>query len=233
MFKLHLDLCIHFVPPMGEHGAGITVTRALELPFAPINGLRVFSRAFDECPEPEGFTLKDVIWDVDRQVFLAQTELVSHDFPMPFIPTEIRAWLDRGWRFGSYRDAYADHDAEEPDGERANVVEAEEGGDTEWDDAEKAHLRTWQQRSAEQNLALKALIRHMAETYDNLAAAYAFDKTGRYFTEREAREDVMKNPHVRKFADAARAFESISFEEKEKWRNRTARYPSIEELANR
>jgi len=65
------------------------------------------------------------------------------------------------------------------------------------------------------------------------AAAHAVDKTGCYFTEREVREEVLKNPNVRKFADAARAFESMSFEEKEKWQNRTGRCPSIEELANR
>ena len=109
MFKVDLDHALYFVPPMDEHAGGIIVTRTLELPFAPSPGLMVFGKEMDECPEPMGFKLGDLVWDMDRQVFLAKTSTV-YDSPIALVPYEIRGWIDRGWRFGSYLDLYPQED---------------------------------------------------------------------------------------------------------------------------
>lgn len=213
---------------MSGHGAGVYVTRAIELPFPPWEGLRIFSTGYDECPSLWGFTLKDVIWDVDHQVFLAETEYVYNDYPIPFIPDLIRVWIDHGWRLGSYRDAYPDPD----DAVAMATSEADDdddGGD-EWEEAEKAQEKTWKGRSAESNRIFKALIRHMAETFDNDSAAYAFDRTGRFFTQREVDERKTTDADVRTFDDAAQEFERMSFQNRQKWRDRTAKYPIFEDV---
>jgi len=227
MFTLHLDLHVHFVPPMTETGKGLVLTREVQLPFAPVNGQRIFSRAFDECPYPGGCQLEEVVWDTDRQVFLASSVLICHDFPMPEIPGIVRTWIDMGWRLGSYLDTYPAPDDEASDETNATPLSIDED---EWADAERAHLLTWKKRTPSVNRILKALIRHMVETYDNETAAYAFDATGRYFSESDVRERVMKDPHVDKFAAARRAYVEMSSVQQEKWRRRTRRYPSLEQL---
>lgn len=232
MFTLHLDLRIHFVPPMSEHASGIVLTRVVEVPFAPVEGTRVFSKAFDECKEPEGFVLKDILWDVDREVLLAHTVLVNHDFPLTYIPAEIRNWIDRGWRYGSYRDDYPSEGADDDDGPDCEDTGATQAGElNEFEIAEGIHRLSWRQRSAGDNRVLRALIRHMVETYDNVSGAYAFDKTGRYFTEYEIRNRDLSDNHVNQFMDCCRQFETMSLDEQEKWRKRTQRYPCLQKLS--
>jgi hypothetical protein len=228
MFTLHLDLHIQFVPPMSEHSTGVVLTREVTLPFAPAEDLVIFSKAFDECPEPGGFVLKGVTWDVDRGVFLAHTILVNQDVPMPMIPGMLRTWLDVGWRFGSCLDFYM---VPEDDNGAATASPSEASGEPdEWEQAEGAHRMTWPQRDPEANRALRALIRHMVETFDNESAAYAFDRTGRFFTEHEIRERKLGDPIFEKFMEAERAFEKLSDGAKRRWRDRAARYPSLRDL---
>lgn len=43
---------------------------------------------------------------MDRQVFGAKTSMTNVDLPLAFMPDDIRAWLDRGWRLGSYTVVY-------------------------------------------------------------------------------------------------------------------------------
>ena len=94
MFKLELDLLLYFVPPMDERGQGIRLTRSLELPFPPINGLYLSGIAMDDPPTPMGCRINDLTWDLDRQVFMATTQLTNHDFPIATIPDEIGSWID-------------------------------------------------------------------------------------------------------------------------------------------
>jgi len=70
-FTHELDLHLHYSPPMPESGSGIVVTRELHLPFVPHERLLIFSKAIDDCPDPMGFCIKDVVWDIDREVVLA------------------------------------------------------------------------------------------------------------------------------------------------------------------
>src|SRR5208283_2836283 len=106
MFALELDVSLCFVPPMDERARGIVVTRTLEMPFPPTEGLFVTGIAMNGQPMAQGFKLKNLTWDLDRQRFFATTSLTSHDFPIAEIPDMIRDWLDRGWQLGSYEDTY-------------------------------------------------------------------------------------------------------------------------------
>jgi len=226
MFKLHLDLHLHYVPPMCETGPGVVVTRELQLPFPPHEDLRVFSRSFDECPDPVGFALNEVVWDVDRQVFLAGAYVSNHDLPMAFIADDIRACLDRGWRFGSFCEDYPQPDdmADEP----AVGGQAPIAADTD-DDMERLHMLAPQRRPKEFNRLMKALVRHMAETFNNSAVAYAMDKTGRYFSEEDAKgRDT--DPAVRRWRDLHYEFSRLASKEQLAWRDRVARYRSIAEV---
>lgn len=238
MFILQLDLVLRYMPLMSEYGRGVVLTREIKLPFPPWNGLEIFSREFDECPAPGGMPIKDVVWDVDRGVFLARTMLDDAGSPLPLLPALIRSWIDRGWRFGSYADTYPDPYAESDEEDRQESEHDGSAGDAEtaiehdedWDEYDRARLLSWRRRSAKTNRVFRALIRHMAETYDNESVAFAFDKTGRYFTESEVLERRREDREVDKFAGAVREFQSMPLKEQEKWRRRTLRYPSLEAL---
>jgi hypothetical protein len=106
MFKLELDVSLYYDPPMDEHGQGIGLTRIFEIPFHPSSGLYLTGGGLTDPPDAIGFKIEDVTWDLDRQVFLADTSLFSKDLPIAFIPDELRAWMTRGWRLGSSSEAY-------------------------------------------------------------------------------------------------------------------------------
>jgi len=224
MYTLHLDLHLHFVPPMTETGPGIVVTRVIELPFPASDGLRVYSKRFDDNYDPMGFELKEVVWDLERQVFLADTYYVSHDLPMAFIADEVRAWLGRGWRLGSYRDEYPEPAYPDAPGEADPP-----GGSPAYDVLEQMHTLAPRGRSKEFNLFFKAMIRHLAESFSNSDAAYAMEKTGRYFSEEEIKAR-WEEPLVKKWRDACMDFTKLSSEEQLDWRDRTSRHPSLEEV---
>ena len=95
MFKLELDLVLYFVPPMDEHSQGIRLTYSLELPFLPTNGLYLAGVAMDDPLSPLGFRINDLTWNLDRQFFMATTQLTNHDFPIATIPDEIGNWIER------------------------------------------------------------------------------------------------------------------------------------------
>ena len=82
---------------MNEHGEGIVVTRkSSNCRSRRSPGLRIFSKAFDDCPLPEGWGLEDVTWDIDHGVLLAHTSLTDSGLPMPLIPETVRGWLGPG-----------------------------------------------------------------------------------------------------------------------------------------
>jgi hypothetical protein len=141
-FRVELDMHLYFVPPMDEHGAGIIVTRIVDLPFPPFNGLAIHGKTMSECPDPLGFRLEDVTWDVDRSVFLARTSLISQKFPFSYIADEIAAWIGRGWRLDSYADPYQQQDDDDlevqNDGDETEAIDA--GDDFEDEDSENCVL---------------------------------------------------------------------------------------------
>jgi hypothetical protein len=96
MFKLELDMRLYFVPPMDEHGRGICVSKSFDLPFAPFNDLALTGDAFGDGAQDDGYRIEDVVWDMDRKIFLAHSSLTSENFPLGLIPNEIADWIQRG-----------------------------------------------------------------------------------------------------------------------------------------
>ena len=74
---------------MDERSQGIRLSRSLELPFPPTNGLHLAGTAMDDPPSPLGFRINDLTWDLDRRVFMATTQLIDHNLPLAAIPDEI------------------------------------------------------------------------------------------------------------------------------------------------
>ncbi len=223
MFPLELDLRLTFDPPMSpRHVGGVILTRRLELPFPAYDGLRVFAKAMDDCPDPMGFELKEVVWDLERGVFLAHAYLSNHGLPMGCIASELRGWLRRGWRFGSYRDAYQEQVIEN-DGDR-------DDGKSEEND-ERLPARAPRRRSREFNQLFKALIRHLVESFDAEDVAFAMDTTGRYYTEEQCKVPEPK-PSVAEWEAWRAKFDKLSARKRDAWRERVAGYPSIEEVVS-
>lgn len=228
MYKLHLDLHVSFDPPIPENGPPIILTREIELPFPAYNGLSIHSVEFDACWDPLGYPLSDVIWDVDRSVFLAKTENAFSGFPIAEIAGELRRMIKRGWRLGSFRDAYPepdDDDIEPFDDELCDLPDDS-------DEIDRLHTLAVRRRPRGFNRLFKALIRHVAEGYGVDAVVYAMDKTGRYFDE----QYVKNRPDdriVKKWQEATREFRSLKYDDLLAWREQTRRYPELKRVIQR
>lgn len=231
MYSLEIDLELYFVPPMEDFGNGISVTRTLNLPFVPHSGLLVFGQELDDCPTPGGFPLAGVTWDVDRQVFLAKSKLTVHDWPIVAIPDEVRAWVERGWRLGSFMEHYEDEDGRPEQEDGPEVVASDLTtfvvGDEDWPELLKLQATPHRGRPREFNILFQVVLRTMAELHNNPAVAYAMYKTQRFFAEREYR-DSDEPAEVRQFRNAQRDFEGIEIEEQVAWLRKVKRkYPSL------
>jgi len=230
-FKLELDLSLYFAPPMDEHGSGIVVTRGIELPFVPSPGLMVWSKSMDDCPEPAGFKLEDLTWDIDRQVFLAKTTLIHQDLPMVLIPEVLRSFIDRGWRLGSYLEKYEGEDELTTEDEADPCKSEETDGEDEWEAMEQWPGMRPQARPPEYNKIFRAMIRTMVELYNNLPTAYAMDKTKRFFSEAEIKDSDL--PIVQKWRDAQYEFKCMTWEKKRDWLERVVKkHPDLEKIVD-
>jgi hypothetical protein len=219
MFLLELDVSLYFVPPMAERARGIVVTRTLELPFPPTDGLFITGVAMNGQPLAEGFKIEDVTWDLDRQRFLGSTSLTSHDFPIAEIPDLIRAWINRGWRLGSYEDTY-----EEEAEEKADILLTESVTDEPIENEEEANrwpMLNPRSRSPAFNMFLQALAREMARLYNNWDVAYAIYQTKTFFTEKQLEDN--KSRAATKFRDARSKFDGMTFDQQYDWREKLLR----------
>jgi hypothetical protein len=231
-YKVELDLVLHWVPPMDVHSPGFVMTRTIELPFPPYEGLSIFSPALDDCPDPQGMRLKDIVWDFDRQVFLASTRLISRDLPIVYIPDDIYRWVELGWRIGSYQDAYGQEDEDDKGpADKAVSVPTED----DWRQLNDEEIDGWrklpaQKRPARYNQILRGVVRLMAATYNNWEVAYAMDKTKRLYTQLE--EQVTRDPEVERWLEARHEFFVMSLDDKLQWKRRVeSRYPRLDRLA--
>lgn len=230
MFTLELDLVLAYIPPMIERRAGICLTREIQLPFAPYNGLQLYGKQLDQAPGPEGFVLKDVMWDVDREVFMGHFELISHDLPMEDIPLDIGAWLGLGWRFGSCGDRYEE---DEEDGQDRDVEDDGDDSfiDQSFEDELKLPTRSPRERSKRFNLVMRAMVRVMAETHNNLEVAYAMDKTKRHFTEKQLKDN--KTKHTEAWIEAQIEYNKMGWQQREAWRERVMKtHPRLDKLSS-
>lgn len=217
MFKLELDMSLRFVPPMLENSAGFVVTRTMELPFVPFDGLVVYSRQFTDHPDPEaGHKLENVTWDMDRKVFLAQTSLTHVDLPMGYILQEIRDTLRRGWRLGSYADSYQEQE------EAATAIdEAIPVAHDDWKNEENWPSMAPSERPAHFNDTFGFLIGVMAVISNNPAVAYAMERTKRFFTEQQLKTDA--SAAAKKWLAAKSQYEAMSWEKQYAWQKRMAK----------
>lgn len=218
-YPVELDVRLVFVPPMDEQSSGIVLTRRIELPFVPYNGLRIHCRAWHDCAEPFGLSLTDVIWDMDRQVFLAVTHHIHDSFPIAFIVDEVRTWVARGWRIGSSTAWYDEREASAGPGDARPTPD---GWliDGDHPDFERLHLLPPDQRPAIFNRFWKALIRTMIEDRRNWAAAYAMDRTGTWGPDGdyEARTDWFQQ---------CRDFDAMDSADQLQWLDRVRAYPDV------
>jgi len=233
VFKIQVDLSLVFIPPMEEHGAGIHLHRQFEIPFVPFEGMHLTGKAFDENHGPMGFKLVNITWDLDRKLFFAETTLVSSGFPIALILDDIRSWVDRSWQLGSIEDLYATEE-EETEGEEEGdgSTQCEEGEELDLDE----EMETWPQMSPRKrpphfNRLMQAMVRQMAESFNNSTVAYAIDRTKLFFSEEELKD--IRSKASDRFRNAESEFYRMSSDEKLKWRDRVMRkYPSIEQLLN-
>jgi hypothetical protein len=203
------------------------MTRSFELPFPPYEGLAVFSSSWEFYPEPQGLRLKDIVWDVDRRLFLACSRMVHGGLPIAGIAAELSDWVGRGWRLGSYNDHYTGGGEIELPGPMAK--EACDLHDT-VDDKEYEILHTLppKRRPAAFNAFWKAMIRHMAATHNNADVAYAMDKTGRYFG--PSREKVKDEKGEEAWGESSLEYRKMTIDDRIKWMRKTEKYPELSTL---
>lgn len=220
MYTLHLDLHLKFAPPMSGHGQGIVLTRAVQLPFVPASSLRICGASLDECLGPMGFGLEELTWDIDREVFFARTQIISHDEPLAFIPDTIRSWLDLGWELGSYADTYEEAD------ESDDSTELEDDG--EYERLEVLHTLPKTRRDRQFNQFFKALVRLMAESFDNCDVAFAMDKLGRLVPEEKPGPD--ESAIHQKWRALQAEYHGMTQDEQFAWMDSLTKYPTIERV---
>lgn len=230
MFKLFVEVTLRYVPPMSEHGQGISLVREFELPFPPFTSLALTGNSLNDQPNPNGLQLRDVTWDVDRHVFLGWTSVTSVDYPLGYVPDDIRSWQERGWRLGRLEEAYASDELEEESATTTETTPIETGGEVDDDDPENWQSLPVRRRPQRFNQFLRALVRVMAATYDNCETAFAMDKTKMVFSEQELKVD-RDSPSKRAFLEAEHEFRRMTQDAQFKWRERVmSKYPGLDKV---
>jgi hypothetical protein len=226
MYAVDLDLVFRVVPPMEDNGHGIRLTRTFELPFPPSADVAVFSKEWEEgIEEPMGYRLKEITWDVDRSRFLAETEISVVGTPIAMIPHEIRYLIKQGWRYGSYEDGYK---STRKRGKQRARLPKMRISKWDWDEAEKWDTMRDKNRPKEYKLILHAVVSTMAELHNNWGIAYAMLKVGGFVDVPKEQFGRDLSPLEKKFADAVREFEALTFNQGWDWAKRVQRrYPRL------
>jgi hypothetical protein len=210
---------------MNESGPALVLTRTIALPFAPHPELTIAGRDLDHSPDPLGFRLKELTWDVDRRTFLAHSEIVSAG-EIAEIPDEISEWLRLGWKLGSYLDAYRGATPAATPQAGGWAIDADRHGRHGIGSRTSKHRR-W--RKPKDKVVFRAMVRKLVEIRNNLPVAYAMYKTKCFVDNHE--EERSGNVAVRRFREAQDTFASLSSVQEEAWRRRVLRsYPTLESL---
>lgn len=205
------------------------MTRTIELPFPPSRDNLVFSKDWEgqDFDEPLGYVLKEITWDMDRNRFVADTEMFITGIPIDMIPFEILHLVYQGWKYGSYKDQYQ---TERKRGRKRSKLVAIPECDWDYEEAE-----AWDEnpkgRPKEFKLILHAVVSTMAELRNNCGVAYAMLKTGRYFDIDAGDSRSELSLLERRFQDAIRDYESLSSERQWDWSERVKRrYPQLRDI---
>jgi hypothetical protein len=236
MFALQLDLKMYFIPPMDEKGNAIRLTRKLELPFPPYNDLAIYNAAIDTHPIHEGMQLKNVVWDMGRSRFTAETTLEQYDLPLVHIPAELASWVEIGWRLGSYlddlaEDATDDFADESGDDEISKELSGSNTPQADLLDDPDDIIPTLpsRQRDKSFNKLFRALIRVVAEEQPGTATVYAMWKTSRLFTDEQLEDNETKG--ARQFRQAVEEFNQMGFSQQFDWSMKVCRsLPRIDRI---
>lgn len=236
VFKIEVDLHITFVPPMATHDPGITLTRTIELPFPPSADISIYSpRLMEDGSEPMGITLKEIIWDMERQVFFARTRVQEDGNSLPMVPQALRAHLDLGWRFGSYVDQYGNPEYRDPPPpEPSSRIPKPSRRDLRDDGTTRMLGWKPEERSPYARAVFGAFIRHLAEAYD-IATAVAMERTGMFFDEKEVKGLPWEPPSeaVRGWDKMRASSGKISERRQMSWRRKLiAKYHSLQAITN-
>lgn len=217
-FRLELDLVLSIVPPMSETADGIRLTRVIDLPFPPTPSVHLTGIALHGQAVSMGCPLKNLTWDIDRRVFIADTYLQINDHPLPWVVDELCQWIDQGWRLGSYEENYPEMQDDDSISTELEQV-AEDSDDDEIADA--MPTRPPRSRTPEFNKLLQALAREMATLRNHESIAYAIAKTKYFFTDDQLKERDTKSKE--KFAAAVAEFEQMSMDAQIDWRDHAIR----------
>lgn len=211
---------------MKDEGHGIRLNRMCELPFVPTEDVSIFSKSFEGCEEPLGYCLKEVMWDLDRECFLAETQYSSIGTPIAMIPHEIDALLSHGWEFGSYQDSYS---SEAKPGRKRKSLSPLRISKWDDDEAKEWELRTSKSRPKEFTTVLHAVVSTMAELNNNCEVAFAMLKTGGFADlpeDRFQRRDL--SPFEERFEAATKEYSHMTFDQQWEWcKSVQRRYPRL------
>jgi hypothetical protein len=178
--------------------------------------------------------LENVTFDVERGVFLARMRHVSLGFPIATLDGEVAWWVEQGWRLGSLAEAYMERSAAEERAETPEAPAAPEEPEVDELDIEQLHMLPEDQRPAEFNNLFKALIRRMAESYNNedtrsedAWTAYAMDVTGRYFGPGRLGEVPKDRRAYGAWTKRRDEFEHLPYEKRWEWLEKVSAYPDL------
>ena len=227
MFTVEVDLWQSlFSPPMGERSKGIVLTHSIQLPFVPSEDIAIHCAAIEPDPGPIGRVLKGITWDVERNLFLAST-YAGNAGPIGLIPYDLRNLLDKGWRFGSAQDRYDEELRRKHKPKELPPLKLPN-----WSDEDE--LESWEnlppkRRPAEFNLLVKALVRMMAEHFEDVEVAYAIDKTMMMFSDYEL--ETKSTPETKRFREMKYQFSKLTDQQRSAWHDRVMRrHPRIQQF---
>lgn len=228
-YQLELDLRVHYTPLMDEAGPGISLTRTIQLPFVPTSRVALTGASLERAV-PLGYRLKNIIWDVDRQVFLAHTEMGTHGDPIALIPDDLQSMLGEGWLIGSWRQYY------DPDWKSSIGINSKFSTLT-WMRYQDGELEAWEttasnKRPRKFNEMLRAIVRMLVGLHNNLHVAYAIYKTKIFVALND--DETPQTPEAKKFRAAMDKYLNLDDEKQFKWMARVRREcPTLADVSRR
>ena len=199
---------------MQDWGDAIVMTRTIQLPFPPDDKTTIGGRSIEgDCQPPLGYRLRNTIWDVDRERFIATTAADCGGGPLAYIADDIDRHLSEGWSIGSWRTHY-DKSWKSPIGNRFDKSKFDLELMDE-DDLYELETMPASKRPEPFNTLMSALVSLLFNLYNNEALAYAMYKTKTYFQDEEKQSP--------KFKDAMQRYEQMTSEEQLKVRKNVLR----------
>jgi hypothetical protein len=225
MYPIDVDYVVRYVPPMLDWAKGLRLSRTFELPFPPSGGVSVFSKEWERIEEPLGYRLKAITWDIDKQRFLAETEVMATGVPLALIPHELRNLLDCGWAYGSYLEKYKSGGKRGRKRAKLPTMRISKWNDEEAEAWEEARSKS---RPKEFKTVLHAIVATMVELQNNCSVAYAMLKTGGYVDVPESVNRPDLSPIQAKFDAAMNEFRSMKWDKQQDWCEHVQRrYPRL------